>query len=399
MRVLVLGAGVIGVTTAYALARDGHQVTVLEREQAAGLGTSYANAGNLTPGAAAPWAAPGLPFQLLKWMSGEDAAVQFRLQANPRFIHWLLASLLECLPSAYATNKAALTRAAYESLAALDDIRGVTGIAFDHGAGAAIRIISGERDFEAAARGVSGPAFEVLDRGQVLAAEPGLARSAIPIAGGIRLTEDETGDCHLFTRALADWLAGQGVDFRFGVTATRLVVEDRKIREVITDQGVFKADAVVVANGVWSPTLLRSAGIRLPIIPIKGYSLTAPVLDADAAPRSTITYDNRRIVVTRLGDRIRVAGIAEFAGFDTSLPQKQTSKLVRAVNDLFPGAADIERAEYWAGFRPATPSGLPVIGRTRLGNLFLNAGHGPLGWTLAAGSANRLARAFAHIKQ
>jgi D-amino-acid dehydrogenase len=393
MRIAVIGAGVIGTTTAYMLARDGHEVTVFERNGAPAQGASFSNAGNLSPGAAAPWAAPQLPFQILRWMTGENAAVQFRLRADRDFLLWLAASLLQCRPSAYAANVAALKTLAAESMTAMADLRRAVDVPFDHQALGSLRLFADAADFAKVASAFA--ANDVLSASECYEREPGLRQTNIPVAGGIFLRNDESGDCQAFTRGLAAKSEALGITFRYGVTISALRKAGDVVTGVVAEQGTEPVDAVVLCAGAWSPALTRPLGIRLAVIPIKGYALTVNIAEPDRAPRAAVMFDARKISVTRLGNRIRAAGIADFDGFNPQVRQSQIDKLRRCVDDLFPRAADWTTVQTWAGFRPATPSGLPFIGRSAIRNLVLNTGHGPLGWTLAAGSASRVAALLA----
>lgn len=396
MKVIVLGSGVIGTTSAYELARLGHEVSVIDRQPAAAMETSFANAGEISPGYSAPWAAPGIPMKALKWMFMEHAPLIIQPRPDPEKIRWMMQMLSNCTTSAYQVNKARMVRLAEYSRDCLTELRARTGIAFDERQQGTLQLFRTQKQVDGAAKDIEvlregGVPFEVLDRDGCLAAEPGLAAARDRIAGGLRLPRDETGDCFKFTQGLAAKAEALGVTFRHGVTIHRLNREGGRIISVTTSAGTFVGDAFVVALGAYSPFLVREFGMRLPVYPVKGYSITVPVIDAERAPVSTVMDETHKIAITRLGDRIRVGGMAEIAGFDLTLHDRRKRTLVHSVEDLFGGAGDQSQATFWTGLRPMTPDGTPVVGRSPIGNLFLNTGHGTLGWTMAAGSARILA--------
>lgn len=396
MKIVVLGAGVIGVTSAWYLARAGHEVTVIDRQPAAALETSFANAGEISPGYASPWAAPGIPLKALKWMFQEHAPLIIQPKPDWAKLSWMARMLMNCTASAYAVNKSRMVRLAEYSRDCLIDLRSETGITYDERTQGTLQLFRTEKQVAAAEKDIAvlkadGVAFEVLDADACVAAEPGLAGAKARIAGGLRLPGDETGDCFKFTQSLARMAEAQGVTFRHGVGIDRLEAEGDRIVAVHTSEGRVTADAFVVALGSYSPMLVRDFGIKLPVYPVKGYSITVPIVDEGRAPVSTVMDETHKIAITRLGDRIRVGGMAEIAGFDTSLKAKRQATLTHSVEDLFGGAGDQSRASFWSGLRPMTPDGTPIIGRSPLANLFLNTGHGTLGWTMAAGSGRVLA--------
>ncbi|MWP37066.1 FAD-dependent oxidoreductase [Rhodobacter sphaeroides] len=395
MRIVVLGAGVVGVTSAYELARAGHEVTVVDRQPAAALETSFANAGEISPGYASPWAAPGIPAKALRWMFMKHAPLVIRPRLDAAQVRFLLAILRNCTPAAYAQNKGRMVRLAEYSRDCLTDLRAATGLAFDERQQGTLQLFRSQKQLDAAARDIEvlragGVPFELLDADGCLAAEPGLRAARDRIAGGLRLTGDETGDCFKFTQGLAGLAEEGGVRFRYGTGVERLRVEGGRVTGVETTKGTFLADAVVVALGSHSPALVAPLGLRLPVYPVKGYSITVPIVDADRAPVSTVMDETYKIAITRLGTRIRVGGMAEVAGFSATLPPARRETLAMSVNDLFGGAGDLSRASFWTGLRPMTPDGTPVVGRTPVTGLWLNTGHGTLGWTMAAGSARVL---------
>lgn len=396
MKIVVLGAGVIGVTSAWYLARAGHEVTVIDRQPAPALETSFANAGEVSPGYSAPWAAPGIPLKAIKWMFMKHAPLIIQPRPDLTKLSWMARMLSNCTSEAYAVNKARMVRLAEYSRDCLIELRAETGIAYDERMQGTLQVFRTDKQVEGAAKDIEvlrdgGVPFEVLDRDACIAAEPGLAAARDKIAGGLRLPNDETGDCFKFTNGLAARAEAIGVTFRYGVGIDRLVQDGGRIVAVETSEGRVTADAFVLALGSYSPQLAKPLGMNLPVYPVKGYSITVPIVDADRAPVSTVMDETHKIAITRLGDRIRVGGMAEIAGFDLSLNPKRRATLEHSVEDLFGGAGDQSRATFWCGLRPMTPDGTPVVGRSPIPNLFLNTGHGTLGWTMAAGSGRVLA--------
>ena len=396
MRVVVLGAGVIGVTSAWYLAKAGHDVTVIDRQPAAALETSFANAGEISPGYSSPWAAPGIPMKAMKWMFMEHAPLIIQPRPDWAKLSWMARMLMNCTSEAYVVNKSRMVRLAEYSRDCLMELRAETGIRYDERTQGTLQLFRSEKQVAAAAKDIAvlkadGVAFEVLDAEACVAAEPGLAAAKHKIAGGLRLPGDETGDCFKFTQSLADMARALGVTFRYGVSIDRLEADAGRITAVHTSEGRVTADSFVLALGSYSPMLVKEFGIKLPVYPVKGYSITVPIMDETRAPISTVMDETHKIAITRLGDRIRVGGMAEIAGFDPSLSPKRQATLTHSVEDLFGGAGDQTQAQFWSGFRPMTPDGTPIVGRSPITNLFLNTGHGTLGWTMAAGSGRVLA--------
>ncbi|BBC74004.1 D-amino acid dehydrogenase small subunit [Altererythrobacter sp. B11] len=396
MRVAILGSGVVGVTSAWYLSRAGHEVTVIDRQPGPALETSFANAGEISPGYASPWAAPGIPLKALRWMFMKHAPLILRPQVDPAMLRWLMAMLGNCTSSAYKINKRRMVRVAEHSRACLIALRHETGIAYDEASRGTLQLFREHRQLDGVAKDLAvlkadGVPFDILDRSGCLAAEPGLAFSTASFVGGLRLPNDETGDCFKFTNALAALCAARGVAFLNEHRILRLISNDGHITGVETNRGRVRADAYLVALGSHSPQLVAPLGLRLPVYPVKGYSITIPIVNEPRAPVSTLLDETYKVAITRLGDRIRVGGMAEISGYNDALPARRQATLKHVASSLFPGAGDMDRASFWCGLRPMTPDSTPVIGATPLRNLFLNTGHGTLGWTMACGSGDVIA--------
>lgn len=392
MRVVVLGAGVIGVSAAHYLRRAGHEVVVVDRQAGPALETSFANAGEVSPGYASPWAAPGIPAKAIKWLLMRHAPLILRPSLDIAMLRWLLAMLRNCTEARYALNKSRMVRLAQYSRDELIALRTELGIEYDHRSLGTLQLFRTAKQMDGSAKDVDvlrsyGVPFEILDRKGCFEAEPGLAASNDRFVGGLRLPNDETGDCHLFTKRLAEHLAQAGVEFRYNTSILALEAAGGAIEGVRTDRGIIRGDTYLLALGSHSPTLMRPLGVRLPVYPVKGYSITVPIADATRAPVSTLLDETYKIAITRLGNRIRVGGMAEISGYDHSLSKRRETTLLHCLNDLFPAAATAAQTGFWSGLRPMTPDGPPIIGPTPLSNLFLNTGHGTLGWTMACGSA------------
>ncbi|MEQ1899853.1 MAG: D-amino acid dehydrogenase [Devosia sp.] len=395
MKVLILGSGVIGVASAYYLAKAGHEVTVVDRQPGPGLETSFANAGEISPGYASPWAGPGIPLKAIKWLTMVDGPLVIRPMLDPRMWIWGLQLLGNCTERAYALNKSRMVRLAEYSRDRMIELRAATGIDYDGRQRGTLQLFRTHKQLDHAESDIAvlkqySVPYEVLDPQACIAAEPGLATSVVPFVGALRLPNDETGDCKMFTERLAALSAGMGVTFRYGTTIERIVTQAGRISEVWTDKGTISADTYVMALGSHTPLLLAPLGISLPVFPIKGYSITVPISDASVAPVSTVMDETYKVATTRLGDRIRVGGTAEIAGWDLTLRPHRRGPLDRSLRELFPRAGDLSKASFWCGLRPMTPDGTPVLGKTKLDNLYLNTGHGTLGWTMAAGSGRVL---------
>ncbi|MCK6395281.1 D-amino acid dehydrogenase [Zoogloea sp.] len=396
MHVLVLGSGVIGTSIAYYLAKAGHQVTVVDRQAGPALETSFANAGEVSPGYSAPWAGPGVPLKAIKWMLMHHSPLVIKPMLDPSMWRWGMAMLRNCTESAYQVNKSRMVRVAEYSRDCLKQLRADTGIAYDERTQGTLQLFRTQKQLDGIGKDVeilrqSGVPFQVLDRDGYLAYEPALALVKHKFVGALRLPGDETGDCHLFTRRLAAMAEALGVRFRFGVSITGIDHDGTRITGIRSDAGTLSADQYVLALGSYSTALLKPLGIDIPVYPVKGFSITVPITDAAMAPESTIMDEAHKVAVTRLGDRIRVGGTAQLSGFDLSLESGRRKTLEFVVSDLFPRGGDISRAEFWTGLRPMTPDGTPIIGKTRYDNLTLSTGHGTLGWTMAAGTGRVVA--------
>ncbi|WOD19217.1 D-amino acid dehydrogenase [Paraburkholderia kirstenboschensis] len=395
MRVVVLGSGVVGVTSAYYLARAGHEVTVIDREAGPALETSFANAGQISPGYASPWAAPGVPLKAVKWMFQKHAPLAIRLDGTQFQLQWMWQMLQNCTESRYAVNKGRMVRLAEYSRDCLQALRAETGIQYEGRTGGTLQVFRTQQQFDGAAKDIAvlreaNVAYELLSAAELAQAEPALAAVSHKLTGGLRLPGDETGDCQMFTTRLAALAEQLGVKFRYNTPIDALVMAGDRIAGVQCGNELVRADSFVVALGSYSTKFL-SGLVKIPVYPLKGYSITAPIVNEAAAPVSTVLDETYKIAITRFDNRIRVGGMAEIVGFDKSLRQARRETLELCVNDLFPGGGDTSKASFWTGLRPMTPDGTPIVGRTPVANLFLNTGHGTLGWTMSCGSGQLLA--------
>jgi len=395
MRVVVLGSGVVGVTSAYYLARAGHEVTVIDREAGPALETSFANAGQISPGYASPWAAPGVPLKAVKWMFQKHAPLAIRLDGTAFQLQWMWQMLQNCTASRYAVNKSRMVRLAEYSRDCLQALRADTGIRYEGRTGGTLQVFRTQQQFNGAAKDIAvlqdaNVPYELLSAAELAQAEPALAAVSHKLTGGLRLPGDETGDCQMFTTRLAALAEELGVKFRYNTPIDALAIAGGRIAGVQCGGELVRADSFVVALGSYSTRFLDGI-VKIPVYPLKGYSITAPIVDAAAAPVSTVLDETYKIAITRFDDRIRVGGMAEIVGFDKSLRQARRETLELCVNDLFPGGGDTSKATFWTGLRPMTPDGTPIVGRTPVPNLFLNTGHGTLGWTMSCGSGQLLA--------
>jgi D-amino-acid dehydrogenase len=395
MRVVILGSGVVGVTSAWYLARAGHEVTVIDREAGPALETSFANAGQISPGYASPWAAPGVPLKAVKWMFQKHAPLAIRLDGTQFQLQWMWQMLQNCTSGRYAVNKGRMVRLAEYSRDCLQALRADTGIQYEGRTGGTLQVFRTQQQFDGAAKDIAvlkeaNVPFELLSANELARAEPALAATSHKLTGGLRLPGDETGDCQMFTTGLAGMAQALGVKFRYNTPIDALAMAGGRIAGVQCGSETVRADAFVVALGSYSTKFLAGI-VKIPVYPMKGYSITAPIVNAAAAPVSTVLDETYKIAITRFEDRIRVGGMAEIVGFDKSLRQARRETLEMCVNDLFPGGSDTARASFWTGLRPMTPDGTPIVGRTPVSNLFLNTGHGTLGWTMSCGSGQLLA--------
>lgn len=390
MRVIVLGSGVIGVTSAYYLAQQGASVTVLDRQTGPAEETSFGNAGQVSPGYSTPWAAPGIPFKAVKWMFQHHAPLAVNLDGSMWQLQWMAQMLKNCNAQHYAINKERMVRVAEYSRDCLRQLRQDTGISYENRSKGTLQLFRKDAQLDAVQRDIevlkeSGVEYELLDRDGLARVEPALAAAKDKLVGGLHLPNDETGDCYLFTNALAKLAQEMGVDFQFNQNVEKLLVEGDEIKGVLVNGKVLTADRYVLAFGSYSREFLKPLHLDLPVYPVKGYSLTVPIVDPAMAPQSTVLDETYKIAITRFDQRIRVGGMAELSGFNLGLNQDRRATLEMVTKDLFPGG-DLPQASFWTGLRPMTPDSTPIIGGTRYKNLFLNTGHGTLGWTMACGS-------------
>src|SRR5450830_936614 len=395
MRVVILGSGVIGVTSAYYLAQAGHDVTVIDRQPGPALETSFANAGQISPGYASPWAAPGIPLKAVKWMMQRHAPLSITPDGTRFQLAWMWQMLKNCNAERYAVNKERMVRLAEYSRDCFKTLRAATGIAYEGRQQGTTQLFRTQKQLDDAAKDIdvlrdTGVPFELLGRDELVRAEPGLAAAKDKLFGGLRLPNDETGDCQLFTTRLSEMAVALGVKFRYGVLIDALLTQGDEIAGVQCGAEIVKADSYVVALGSYSTGFMQPL-LDIPVYPLKGYSITVPIVDGSKAPTSTILDETYKIAVTRFDDRIRAGGMAEIAGYNLRLNPRRRETLEMVVNDLFPGGGNTADATFWTGLRPMTPDGTPIVGRTPLRNLFLNTGHGTLGWTMSCGSAQLLA--------
>jgi len=396
MKIIILGSGVIGVTSAWYLARAGHDVTVIDRRSAPAQATSFANAGQLSFGYTTPWAAPGLMLKALKWMLYKNPPLIIKPRPSLTMIRWLAAMLGNCNTARYQHNKALMVRISDYSARCLAALREETGLHYNERMQGTIQLFRTRKQLDNAQKDIDvlkadGIAFELLDEAACIAHEPGLGSLRGQLAGGLRTPQDETGDCHIFTGQLAQQAQNAGVRFLFDTRVQHLVQDGRKVTGVATSSGVMQADAYLVAMAAFTPPLLKPLGLYAPIYPVKGYSITVPIIDETKAPVSTVIDESYKVAVTRLGKTIRVGGMAEISGYNLHLSPARQRTLEEALHLMFPGAADTSNAGLWSGLRPVTPDSVPIIGKTPYDNVFINAGHGTLGWTMACGSGQLIA--------
>lgn len=400
MNILVLGAGVVGTTTAWYLKQAGHTVTVIDRQPIAGNETSFANGGQISVSHAEPWANPHVFAHLMRWLGREDAPLLWRWRADLAQWLWGLRFLPECLPGRTRRNVEAIVNLALYSRGCLQALRAETGLHYDHLERGILHLYTDPAEYAQAAAAASlmrsfGLDREPVDVDRCLEIEPTLRDARAYLVGGDYTPSDESGDAHRFTRALAERAQAAGVDFRFGLTVDRIAPVGRRIAGVVVrgaeSEELLTADAYVVALGAYSPMLLNPLGVRVPVYPAKGYSATLTLAEGTLAPQVSLTDDGRKIVFSRLGNRLRVAGTAEFNGYNLELNPVRCEALMARTRELFPHLEYVGEPAFWCGLRPATPSNVPCIGASRYDNLWLNTGHGTLGWTMACGSGAALA--------
>ena len=397
MKIAVLGAGVVGVTSAWYLAAAGHEVTVIERQDAAAMETSFANGGQISISHSEPWANPGTPKQVLQWLGREDSPMLFRLRPDPYQWGWSLAFLRECLPARTRANAAQIAAINHYSKDRLLALRAETGIQYDQQTRGILGIFESREALDGAAAAAvlekqHGINLRVLTAAECVVLEPALTSRAAHIVGGVHAPGDESGDAHKFTQELAQLCAARGVRFRFGSSIARIQTAGGRVAGILLASGdVVEADTYIMALGSFSPLLLRPIGVSIPVYPLKGYSITIALGDGDVAPHISLSDGANKLVMSRLGNRLRVAGTAELTGHNTAINEVRCKAIVRRTFELFPKAGKPENAQFWTGLRPGTPGGVPCIGRTRYPNLLLNTGHGTLGWTMACGSGAAIA--------
>ena len=396
MSVLILGSGVIGTTMAYYLAREGIAVTVLDRQPAPALETSYGNAGEVSPGYSSPWAGPGVPVKAIQWLLMHHSPLVIKPMLDPAMWRWGLSMLRNCTEVRYKVNKARMVRLAEYSRDCMVSLRAESGIAYDQRMQGTLQLFRTQKQLDGVGKDIDilkdyNVPHQVLDQSGYLQYEPALVDVKEKFVGALRLPGDETGDCFKFTQNLAKMAEAHGAKFCFGESIQSLMHLGRTVTGVRTDKGLHQADQYVLALGSYSPQLLKPLGLDIPVYPVKGYSITVPITNAVKAPESTIMDETHKVAVTRLGDRIRVGGTAQLSGYDLALVESRRKTLEFVVTDLFPEAGDVAKAEFWTGLRPMTPDGTPIIGETAYSNLMLSTGHGTLGWTMAAGTGRVMA--------
>jgi len=400
MHIIVLGAGIVGVTTAYFLHEKGYTVTVVDRQPDIAAETSVGNAGHVCPSYATPWAAPGMKGKSLKWSLqswlGMESALKFTPRLDTHQWRWLRQFLSQCNAERYAVNKARMGRLARYSHTQLKAIRERLDIQYEQTSGGNLQLFRTQEGLDNAGLAArvlaeAGVAYQLLDAAGCVAFDPALRVASDQLVGGMLLPQDETGNCPLFARALGSWLQTQGVTFRMSTTVQGIEAAGGTITGIRTDGGVLQADAYVLACASASVALAKPLGLPLPIYPVKGYAITVPVIDADAAPRSGVMDEYYKVAITRMGSHIRAAGTAEIGSWNTRVTARDCATAIKSLASLYPHGADMAKVSYWAGLRPMTPDGAPLIGATRYANLYLNAGHGSNGWTTACGASRLIA--------
>ena len=392
MKALVLGAGIVGIATAYELNRDGYDVTVIDREDKPASFTSFSNAGLMAPGHAYAWSSPAAPGILLRSLWRGDQALRFKFNADPRFWRWMWRFWKECTAERAALNTMRKARLCIYSQAVFHETLARSKVAYDGRQGGLLYLYRSEAALAAAAAkskilSDQGCRIETLDRDGLAKRDPALAPVKAHFAGALYALDDESGDCRLFACNMADWLKRQGVEFKFGTTITGLETEGDRVPGVMTDKGREAADVIVLCLGVYSPHLTRQLGQDLPIYPVKGYAITAPVAGRNNPPAIGGVDEETLVAYAPYGDRVRVTATAEFSGYDVSHRRQDFRTMLQTMRNLFPDGADWSQATYWAGLRPMTPEGTPILGRSRMTNLWFNTGQGHMGWTMSHGAA------------
>ncbi|AKG10679.1 D-amino acid dehydrogenase [Moraxella bovoculi] len=395
MKAIVLGGGVIGVTSAYYLAKLGVDVTVIERQNDVAEETSFGNADQISPGYSTPWAAPGIPLKAAKWLLQKHSPFAISPDGSLWQAQWVAKMFANCNADRYALNKERMMRVAEYSRDCLQNLRQETGIQYEDRTKGTLQLFRKQAQLDVVGRDIEvlkecGVAYELLGRDELARVEPALAHAKDKLVGGLRLPNDETGDCNLFTKRLAALAKDLGVKFLFNKTVQQIQHDGNAITGVLADGELLRTDHYVLAFGSYSRDIAKPLGLNLPVYPVKGYSLTVPIIDPDNAPVSTVLDETFKIAITRFDDRIRVGGMAELSGFNLKLNHARRATLEMVTHDLFTGG-DLPNATFWTGLRPMTPDGTPIIGETKFNNLFINTGHGTLGWTMACGSGKLIA--------
>ncbi|MGY9014521.1 MAG: D-amino acid dehydrogenase [Rhodospirillales bacterium] len=396
IKVLVLGAGVVGVTSAYFLAKAGHDVIIIDRQSGAAGETSFANGGQISPSHTEPWAGPDTLGHIFRWIGRQDAPLKFRIQSDPGFLGWCLKFLSNCRTSRAMVHREHMLRLSLYSRNCLIKLREETSISYHARQQGILHFYRNSKDLIREKRRAEqmvqfGCPFHILDRDELAETEPAFEKNKTQIEGGLYFPDDESGDAHFFTQKLVEISKNFGVKFRFDTNISQLIEESGSIVAVETDKGTVSADAIVLAMGSYSPALTRPLGLNIPVQPIKGYSITLPIAADQLAPKVSLVDSQRKLVFSRFGNRLRVAGMAETAGFDTSIDAARAQSLLKTTVELFPDLEGSNDPEYWTGLRPLTPDNAPVIGATKLKNLYVNTGHGALGWTMSCGSGQIIA--------
>ncbi|NVK18179.1 MAG: D-amino acid dehydrogenase [Methylocystaceae bacterium] len=397
MRILVLGAGVVGTTTAFYLQRAGHEVVVIDRQNEPGMETSFANGGQIAAAHADPWASPATPWKALKWIGQKEAPLLFHyMRYDPALWSWCLKFLSNCTQKKTEVNTERTLRIALHSRECLKNIRKKISLDYDHREEGILHFYRSEKEFELAVKAAEtmrkyGLDRKVLSPSDCVKTEKNLAGIESDLVGGIYSANDESGDAHRFTQQLGAYCRQQAVEFATNHDIQSLIIEDGKVKGVKTDKGDIYGDGVVICLGSFSAPFLKPYGLKLPIYPAKGYSITLPLTKPDNAPTVSLTDDEFKLVFSRLGDRLRVAGTAELGGYSTDVNQIRSRFILKKTLEIFPDCGDPMGVDYWAGLRPKTPDSVPIIGKTPIDSLYLNTGHGTLGWTMSCGSAQVIA--------